>query len=115
VFPQRGYYDAAGHKCPSDEEVIVANLLWIQAVCCGGETASLLNSDHPHLQAALHTLGVTLLGHSYFHDQASGPADEVMRECAAGKKRVNLLLVEGAVPGGANSLVLIKKSVRGKR
>lgn len=27
----------------------------------------------------------------------------------------NLLLVEGAVPGGANSLVLIKKSVRGKR
>jgi NiFe hydrogenase small subunit HydA len=75
----------------------VANLLWIQAVCCGGETASLLNSDHPHLQAALNTLGVTLLGHSYLHDQASGKADQVIEECASGRRHVDLLVVEGAV------------------
>jgi NiFe hydrogenase small subunit HydA len=75
----------------------VANLLWIQAVCCGGETASLLNSDHPHLQAALHTLGVALLGHSYFHDQASGKAELVIEECASGRRHVDLLVVEGAV------------------
>jgi len=74
----------------------VANLLWIQAVCCGGETASLLNSDHPHLQAALSTLGVTLLGHSYFHDHTFGPPEQVMNECAAGKMNVELLVVEGA-------------------
>ena len=74
----------------------MANLLWIQAVCCGGETASLLNSDHPHLQAALHTLDVTLLGHSYFHDQAKGKAEKVMNECAEGKMHLDLLLVEGA-------------------
>jgi NiFe hydrogenase small subunit HydA len=75
----------------------VANLLWIQAVCCGGETASLLNSDHPHLQAALNTLGVTLLGHSYLHDQASGKSDQVIEECASGRRHVDLLVVEGAV------------------
>jgi len=75
----------------------VANLLWIQAVCCGGETASLLNSDHPHLQAALHTLGVTLLGHTFFHDQALGKAEQVIEECASGKRHVDLLVVEGAV------------------
>jgi NiFe hydrogenase small subunit HydA len=75
----------------------VANLLWVQAVCCGGETASLLNSDHPHLQAALNTLDITILGHSYFHDQASGKAMQVMNDCAAGKMHVELLVVEGAV------------------
>jgi NiFe hydrogenase small subunit HydA len=75
----------------------VANLLWIQAVCCGGETASLLNSDHPHLQAALNTLGVALLGHSYLHDQASGKAELVIEECASGRRHVDLLVVEGAV------------------
>jgi NiFe hydrogenase small subunit HydA len=75
----------------------VANLLWIQAVCCGGETASLLNSDHPHLQAALHTLGVALLGHSYLHDQASGKAEQIIEECASGRRHVDLLVVEGAV------------------
>lgn len=75
----------------------MANLLWIQALCCGGETASLLNSDHPHLQAALQTLGVTILGHSYFHDQTRGTADQVMVDCAAGRTHVDLLLVEGGV------------------
>ncbi len=75
----------------------MANLLWIQAVCCGGETASLLNSDHPHLQAALATLGVTLMGHSYFHESAMGKAEQVMNDCASGKTHVELLVVEGAV------------------
>lgn len=74
----------------------MANLLWIQAVCCGGETASLLNSDHPHLKAALDTLNVTLLGHTYFHDQALGKAEKVLNECAGGKLHLDLLVVEGA-------------------
>jgi NiFe hydrogenase small subunit HydA len=74
----------------------VANLLWIQAACCGGETASLLNSDHPHLLAALNTLGATLLGHSYFHDQTHYKAEQLMNECASEKMHVDLLVVEGA-------------------
>ena len=74
----------------------MANLLWIQAVCCGGETSSLLNSDHPHLQGALDALGVTLLGHSFLHEQARGGAEQVIDECAAGKMSVELLVVEGA-------------------
>ena len=74
----------------------MANLLWIQAVCCGGETASLLNSDHPHLPAALRTLGATLLGHGYFHDQDTGRAEQVIEECASGKRHVDLLAGEGA-------------------
>jgi len=74
----------------------MAILLWIQAVCCGGETASLLNSDHPHLQAALNTLGATMVGHSFFHDQSLGKAEQVMNDCADGKMHVDLLVVEGA-------------------
>lgn len=69
----------------------MANLLWIQTVCCGGETASLLNSDHPHLRAALRTLDVTLLGHPYLHGQSRGDMQQVLRECAAGSLSVDLL------------------------
>jgi len=75
----------------------VANLLWIQAVGCGGETVSLLNSDHPHLQAALRTLDVVIFGHPYLQGQTAGTMEQVSDECAAGKVQVDLLVVEGAV------------------
>lgn len=74
----------------------MANLLWIQAFCCGGETASLLNSDQPNLQAALHMLGVTILGHSYLSEKSIVKMEQVMDECATGKVNVDLLVVEGA-------------------
>jgi len=74
----------------------VANLLWIQAVCCGGETASFLNADHPHLQAALNTLDATILGHPYLHNQSKGEMERVLDECADGTLHVDLLVVEGA-------------------
>lgn len=79
----------------------MANLLWIQAVCCGGETASLLNSDHPHFEAALRALDVTVLGHAYLHEQARGRMAEVLEACAAGAVPVNLLVVEGATSRAA--------------
>lgn len=72
------------------------NLLWIQAVCCGGETASLLNSDHPHLDAALRSLDVTILGHPYLQSPPQRKMAQVLEECAAGTIHVDLLVVEGA-------------------
>ena len=75
----------------------MANLLWIQAVGCGGETVSLLNCDHPHLQAALHTLDVVILGHPYLHGQTRGTMEQTSDECASGKVPVDLLVVEGAI------------------
>jgi NiFe hydrogenase small subunit HydA len=81
---------------PRREERTVANLLWIQAVCCGGETASLLNSDHPHVQAALHSLDVVVLGHPYLHHQTQAKMDQVLDDCMEGKIHVDLLVVEGA-------------------
>jgi len=77
-------------------DMAVANLLCIQAVCCGGETASLLSSDHPHLKAALHTLAVTVMGHVYLQHQAGGKIEEVLDECASGRVHVNLAVAEGA-------------------
>ena len=74
----------------------MANLLWIQAVCCGGETASLLNSDHPHLHAALRMLDVSLLGHPYLHQPAAGSMEDLLEDCAGGKTHVDMLVVEGA-------------------
>lgn len=50
----------------------MANLLWIQALCCGGETVSLLNSDHPNLRAALRAPDMTVLWHRYLCDRGRG-------------------------------------------
>ncbi|MBI4863615.1 MAG: HupU protein [Candidatus Riflebacteria bacterium] len=75
---------------------MVANLLWVQAAGCGGETASLLNSDRPHLLAALRALDVTVLGHTYLQDQPTRDIDQVLAGCLAGRVAVDLLVVEGA-------------------
>ena len=85
----------------------MANLLWIQAVCCVGETASLLNSDHPHLQAALHTLDVTILGHAYLQAPASGTPEQVLGQCATGEMHVDLLVVEGATYSSAPQAAMV--------
>jgi len=74
----------------------VANLLWIQGAGCGGETASLLNSDHPQLQTALRTLDVTVLGFTYLQDRPGAEMAQVLDECAAGRLQTDLLVVEGA-------------------
>ncbi len=42
------------------------------------------------------SLGMTFLGHSYFHDNSLGTPERVMRECVEGRIHVELLVVEGA-------------------
>jgi ferredoxin hydrogenase small subunit len=58
----------------------------------------LLNSDHPHLQAALRALNVDVLGHPYLQTQGqpTGGMEQLLDQCAAGQVPVNLLVVEGA-------------------
>jgi len=73
-------------------------LLWIQAICCGGETVSLLNAEQPDLLTTFDLLGVDLVWHPSFSSIQGREAQELLRECEAGRKELDILVVEGAVP-----------------
>jgi len=73
-------------------------LLWLQASCCGGETVSLLNAEQPDLLTTFDLLGVDLVWHPAFSRIHGEAARELLRQCAEGDKRLDILVVEGAVP-----------------
>ncbi|MBM4083002.1 MAG: HupU protein [Planctomycetes bacterium] len=77
----------------------MATVLWIQAICCGGDTVSLLNADQPDVFTFFRSRGLQLLWHpSLSH---SGPQDvqALFQRCADGTIELDLLAVEGAVGG----------------
>ncbi len=78
----------------------MANLLWIQAVCCGGETVSLLNSDQPDVLTFLKTMGIQVLWHPSLSNSSIQEVEDVFESCAAGRSDLDILAVEGAVETG---------------
>lgn len=73
-------------------------LLWLQASCCGGETVSLLNAEQPDLLTTFDLLGVDLVWHPSFSRIQGDAAHELLRQCESGEKKLDILVVEGAVP-----------------
>ncbi|MFW6189584.1 MAG: HupU protein [Planctomycetota bacterium] len=78
-------------------------LLWLQASCCGGETVSLLNAEQPDLLTTFDLLGVDLVWHPAFSETQGAAARELLRKCESGDKRLDILVVEGAVPAGGGA------------
>ena len=77
----------------------MANFLWIQAMCCGGETVSLLNADQPDILTFLRTNGIRLLWHPSLSNTSVREAREIFERCADGSLPLDILAVEGAVDG----------------
>jgi Ni,Fe-hydrogenase I small subunit len=75
----------------------VANVLWLQAACCGGESASLLNAAEPDFAQALRLADARFLWHPQLTGDAAPPLEETLARCAAGEVPVDVLVVEGAV------------------
>lgn len=73
-------------------------LLWLQASCCGGETVSLLNAEQPDLLTTFDLLGVDLVWHPAFTNVQGNAARELLRQCERCEKKLDILVVEGAVP-----------------
>lgn len=76
------------------------NVLWIQAGGCGGCTASLLCSKERELFRTLADGGLDLLWHPSLSAESGAEALEVLRACADGRTRLDVLCVEGAVLRG---------------
>ncbi len=88
----------------------MVRLLWIQALCCGGETVSLLNAEQPDLLTTFDLLGVDLVWHPAFSKMQGEDAMELMRQCITGVKKLDILVIEGALPtanSGVSSLTLM--------
>ena len=73
-------------------------LLWLQAICCGGETVSLLNAEQPDLLTTFDLLGVDLVWHPSFTNIHGEEARKLFRRCETGEKKLDIMVVEGAVP-----------------
>jgi Ni,Fe-hydrogenase I small subunit len=95
----------------------VANLLWYPAVCCGGETHSLLNADQPDVLRGLRMAGITLLWHPLLCDGPQPDLAEVAERCLTGATELDILVVEGAVslvPGDAVAARLAALAARAR-
>jgi len=86
-----------------DEREAVIRLLWLQASCCGGETVSLLNAEQPDLLTTFDLLGVDLVWHPSFSRLQGRAARELLGLCETGGKKLDILVVEGAVPAAEDS------------
>ncbi|MFO7956774.1 MAG: HupU protein [Candidatus Brocadiia bacterium] len=73
-------------------------LLWLQASCCGGETVSLLNAEQPDLLTTFDLLGVDLVWHPSFSSIQGCAAVRLLDQCVSGEKKLDILVLEGAVP-----------------
>jgi len=82
----------------------MVRLLWLQAVCCGGETVSLLNAEQPDLVTLFDMLGVDLVWHPAFSLVQGEAARELLKACESGQKSLDILVVEGAVPIGESAM-----------
>jgi len=80
----------------------MVRLLWLQAVCCGGETVSLLNAEQPDLLTTFDLLGVDLVWHPALSRVQGEAAQRLLGQCITGEKRLDILVVEGASPLGDN-------------
>ena len=76
------------------------NLLWLQGECCGGETVSLLNADQLNFFTFLDKFGVNLLWHPFFSAESDKGFLEVAESLINGEKKLDILVVEGAVCRG---------------
>jgi Ni,Fe-hydrogenase I small subunit len=78
-------------------EVRMTSLLWVQALCCGGETVSFLNADQPDILTFLRSHGIQLLWHPSLSNASVRETREIFSRCADGSMPLDILAVEGAV------------------
>jgi Ni,Fe-hydrogenase I small subunit len=77
-------------------------LLWLQSGGCGGCTLSLLCAEGPDLLTSLDAAGIDVLWHPSLSQATGHDVVPLLEEIAAGKRRLDILCLEGAVMQGPN-------------
>ena len=76
------------------------NLLWLQGASCGGDTISFLNSEQPSAFSAFDMLQLNVLWHPFLSREQGQDAQSIIDDVITGHSRLDLLVLEGAVPNG---------------
>lgn len=90
----------------------MANLLWLQAGACSGDTMSLLNSEQPNLLEALQLNEVDLLWHPSLSPESPSQLLQMVDDICCGKRELTILAVEGTVAFGPDGTGMFD-SIRG--
>ncbi len=77
-------------------------MLWLQSGGCGGCSMSLLNAEEPDLLTALELAGIELLWHPSLSAQGATDFLALLEDIVQGRRRLDLLCLEGAVMCGPN-------------
>ncbi len=75
-------------------------VLWLQSGGCGGCTLSMLDAESPDLFERWRAAGINMLWHPSLSEQSGAPVRNLMKECARGRRRLDVLCLEGAVLRG---------------
>lgn len=79
---------------------MAATLFWLQGQTCGGNTISILNASDPDFCTFLDQVGIQLLYHPSLSPLWGRRLMALIRSLATGRRRVDILVFEGAVPRG---------------
>ena len=90
-------------EAPNDrQEDASLNVIWLQSGGCGGCSMSLLCAENPALFEVLTLFGIRFLWHPSFSEESGEEAIGVINDVAAGRTRLDVLVVEGSVMRGPN-------------
>ena len=78
------------------------NVLWLQSGGCGGCSMSLLCADTADFPAMLEAGGIEMLWHPSLSMESGRELITLLADCRAGRRRLDVLCVEGALLRGPN-------------
>jgi Ni,Fe-hydrogenase I small subunit len=79
---------------------VTASLFWLQGQTCGGNTISILNASDPDFCTFLDETGIDLLYHPSLSPLWGRQLMALIRALTSGRRRLDILVFEGAVPLG---------------
>lgn len=76
------------------------SVFWIQAQACSGNTMSILNAEEPDLCQFIQEYNIEVLYHPSLSPVWGRQLVQMVDDLTAGRRRLDVLIVEGAVPDG---------------
>ena len=87
----------------------MANLLWIQAGACSGDTMSFLNAEAPTFIELLETYSIKLLWHPSLSPMAHTDLEKMIDDINHDRMALDVLCIEGAILQGPDGSGLFDK------
>lgn len=80
----------------------MANVLWLQGGACSGNTMSFLNAEEPTVVELIVDFGINILWHPTSGVELGHQVSDLLNDCIAGRKALDILVFEGSLIKGPN-------------